>query len=59
MHETLQWYAKRLSGNRLPSLLQELAEAIEDEEDKEQLRRLSSSLREMGSIAANKGRVIK
>lgn len=56
MRETLQWYAARLSGNRLPSLLREIAEAIEDEEDKEQLRRLSSSLREMGSIAANKGR---
>lgn len=56
MHDILQWYAARLSGNRLPGLLRELADAIEDEEDKEQLRRLSSSLREMGSIAANKGR---
>jgi hypothetical protein len=42
----------RVSGNRLPGLLSELAEAIEDEEDREVLRRLTGILRAMSNQAA-------
>lgn len=59
MREILHSYANRLAGNRLPGLLRELADAIEDEEDIEQLRRLGSSLREMGSIASNRMRALR
>jgi hypothetical protein len=56
MPDSLDFYANRLAGNRLPGLLRELAEAIRDEDNAEQLRRLGTSLREMGNIASNKYR---
>lgn len=59
MREILHNYANRLVGNRLPGLLRELADAIEEEEDIEQLRRLGSSLREMGAIASNRMRMLR
>lgn len=54
MADPLDYYVNRMAGNRLQGLLRELAEAIRDEDDPEQLRRLSSSLREMGAIAGAK-----
>lgn len=56
MRESLAFYVNRVAGNRLPGILRDLAEALEDEEDAEQLRRLGSSLRELGNIAMNKHR---
>jgi predicted aconitase len=50
----LEFYVGRVSGNRLPSLLRELADAIEQEDDAEQLRRLGTSLRQMGNIALSR-----
>lgn len=49
--DILKFHTKRLGGNRLPGLLREMAEAIEEEDDPEQLRRLASALREMGNVA--------
>jgi hypothetical protein len=59
MSDSLDFYARRVAGNRLPGLLRELADAIRDEDDAEQLRRLGSSLKEMGNISLNKERAIK
>lgn len=56
--DVLDFYAGRVDGNRIPGLLRELASAIRDEEDAERLRRLGSSLREMGSVASNKARAL-
>lgn len=54
MADPLDYYVNRMAGNRLQGLLRELAETIRDEDDPEQLRRLSSGLREMGAIAGTK-----
>lgn len=52
--DVLNRYAERLADNRLQGLLRELAEAIDQTDDPEQLRRLGTSLKEMGSIALNR-----
>lgn len=59
MSDSLDFYTNRLAGNRLPGLLRELSDAIREEDDPEQLRRLGSSLREIGNISINKMRRIK
>ena len=59
MKNVLEGYARRVNSNRLQGLMRELGEAMADEDDPEQLRRLGSSLREIGSIAMNKYREIK
>jgi hypothetical protein len=49
--DILKFHTERLGGNRLPGLLREMADAIEEEDDPEQLRRLASALRGMGNVA--------
>lgn len=45
----------RLPGNRLPSLLHDIAEAIASETNHEALRKLGQSLKMAADIARNKG----
>ena len=54
MSDSLDFYTNRLAGNRLPGLLRELSDAIRDEDDPEQLRRLYTSLQGMSGITKNK-----
>jgi hypothetical protein len=60
MEKDFSFYVDRLSGsNRLAGLLRELGDAINAEDNTETLRRLGSSLRDMGGTTLNKARELK
>ena len=51
----LAFAVERVTGNRENGLLREIAEAIEDCEDPDALRRLGQSLKMLGDAARSKG----
>lgn len=55
MNDLLQFPVERIRDNRAKGLLREVAEAIADCDDPEQLRKLGQSLRMLGDAARNKG----
>jgi hypothetical protein len=60
MRKDFSFYVGRLAGsNRLEGLLRELGDAINEEENAEILRRLGTSLRDMGGMTMNKARELK
>lgn len=60
MRKDFSFYVDRLAGsNRLAGLLRELGDAINEEENAEILRRLGTSLRDMGGTTMNKARELK
>lgn len=46
-------YSERINDNQFKGLVVELINAIEDCEDPEMLRKMSTTLRDIGSIARN------
>lgn len=56
MNDLLKFPVERLArDNRMQGLVRELAEAIDDCDDPERLRKLGQSLKLLGDYARNKG----